>query len=843
MTRVPLSVVVLLSLVTAAAAQPPATDWPQWRGANRDAVSPETVSIWPPVVLWQANVGSGVSSPIAAGGRAYAVGHRSGEDTVWCFDAESGRVLWKHSYAARSDHTSDVRLPGPRATPATDGESVYVLSLEGHLRCLDATDGTPRWVRTPGEMGVNIGQYGICNPPLLHGELLVVDLNGSCVALEKRTGRQVWRAPGGGGWNGAGPAIVRIAGKDCVIYGTGRCVDLESGRQLWSVPYGEMSVISPVVSGDLVFLAPFHGRNYGGGECVVLRAEPQRARIVWANEEVQGLCSTAVLHKGYLYAPDRDDLSIGGENGRRMNLKCIDFATGQVKWVQRPIPWPSPIVAGDKLIVQTLEGEVILADASPEGWREHGRIRAVPGLCWTMPALAEGKLYVKNIRGDLTCLRVGGTMLSGEEKRLAEVVAAEGGTATAPVVEAAADDVQRLAPPRSRWPGFRGNGRGIYGDDDAPTSWDGASGEGVLWKAPIALSGHSSPVVWGGRVFLTGANAERREVYCYSAATGELLWSRDVRVGEGAGGSAKVWDDATHAAPTPVADGQRLYALFANGDIACFSHEGQRLWAGNLGRPHNEYGHASSPVLAQDRLIIQLDQGQADQRLSRLLALDPGSGRTLWQTPRPVGAGWATPLPLEVAGRQQVVTCGNPLVISYDAASGREIWRATALEGCYYAVPAPTAAGGMVFTAAEGALLSAIRPDGSGDVSASHVAWTADEDLPTVCSPVSDGRLVFILSSSGVLSCHEARSGRRLWNHDFGDGERSFESSPSIAGRRVYFIDNQGRMYIVAAEAQFRELARNELGEKPTGATPAFADGRIYLRGQRHLYCIGREAP
>ncbi|MCS7304798.1 MAG: PQQ-like beta-propeller repeat protein [Thermoguttaceae bacterium] len=381
--------------------------WPQWRGPDRSAVSEEKITLWPPEKLWEFELGSGVSSVIAYRGRVYGMGHRDEQDHVYCLDAQSGQVLWRYSYPAKSDQTSDVRFPGPRSTPATDGQAVYTLSLDGQVHCLDAATGKLLWRKAKTQTGASDSQqYGVCAPVLVDEQLLVVDVGVHCIAYDKKTGQELWRTRGSGGWNGAAPMPAQVGNRRYIIHGTGRCLDRQTGRECWSVPYGEMSVATPVVVGNRVFLAPFHGRNYGGAECAVVEFNGGKPSIVWKNEEVQGLCLTAVYYQGYLYAPDREDLSLAGESGYGMNLKCLDFQTGKVCWSHRPLAWPMCLVAGGKLLIQTLQGELILADASPEAYREHGRVKLLRGRFWTMPALAGGKLYCRNNNGRLTAFRV-----------------------------------------------------------------------------------------------------------------------------------------------------------------------------------------------------------------------------------------------------------------------------------------------------------------------------------------------------------------------------------------------------------------------------------------------------
>lgn len=813
--------------------------WPQWRGPNRDSVSTQTISTWPPVKLWQTTVGLGVSSVIVHGGRAFAAGHREGRDLVSAFDAATGQLRWQESYPARSDQTSDVTLPGPRSTPATDGERLFVMSLEGRLRCLSVETGRLLWSKTPQELGAEIGQYGICSSPLLHGNVLVCDLNKVCIALDKSTGLELWRAPGGGGWNGAGPVVVRTDHSEYIVYGTGRCVRADTGAHVFTVPYNEWSVVTPVVSGDRVFLAPFHGRNLGGRECAVIQIRNEAPVEIWKNDEVRALCSSAVLYEGHLYAADRDDISIAGENGRKMCVKCLDFANGKVTWVRRPVPWPTFLVLGDKLLIQTLTGELILAEASPVAYQELSRTQVLSGKCWAVPAVAGGRLYCRNVEGDLVCLDIG----SGQGIRQPPTVthSVSGSADRSPVIE----DVPGFASVKDEagenWPQFRGpGGSGVATSPVRRMHWNGQTSEGIRWKTRVPLPGASSPVVWGDRVFLSGGTQDRRVLYCFHAATGKPLWELAVdTVTSGSAVTEKVWSDGSYAAPTPCTDGRYIGVAFANGDVACVDFEGRLVWSRSLGVPVNAYGHASSPVIWQEFLILQLDQGLAAEGKSRLLALDLRSGTTVWETKRLVGATWSTPAVITAAGRTQVVACGVPWITSYDPGTGTEFWRAECMKNGLWAAPSLAFAPGVLFAVVEDAALAAIRLDGRGDVTQTHVAWTARDDLPSVCSPVCHAGLVFTLASGGILTCYRGTDGARLWQTDYSRDDVVFEASPVIAGDRLYLNDSSGRTFIMKAASRFEEVGRGELGEPCGGASPAFKNGQLYLRGATHLFCIG----
>jgi len=387
------------------------------------------------------------------------------------------------------------------------------------------------------------------------------------------------------------------------------------------------------------------------------------------------------------------------------------------------------------------------------------------------------------------------------------------------------------------WPSFRGmGGAGISTYANAPDRWDGKTGAGVLWKSqPVPLEGEGSPVVWGKRVFLTGATKDKREVYCYDADSGRLLWQRPVvNVPGSPAEPPEVAEDAGYAASTPATDGRRVYAIFANGDLICFDSEGTRLWAKNLDKPDNQYGHAASLAIWRDVLIVQFDQGQrGDENKSSLIGIDASTGGIKWRTPRPVPNSWASPIVIESPGGPQIITCGKPWVIAYDPPDGRERWRVRCLDGDV--APSPTYAGGLVVAAVQESKVTSIRPDGHGDVTATHVAWTAEDGLPDISSPLATGKLVYLLNTGGTLTCYSA-GGKKLYEKEL---DVSFRSSPALAGGKVYLLSESGVMVIVQAGEAYQELGRCELGEG-SNCCPAFQDGRIYIRGKKHLYCIGK---
>jgi len=390
---------------------------------------------------------------------------------------------------------------------------------------------------------------------------------------------------------------------------------------------------------------------------------------------------------------------------------------------------------------------------------------------------------------------------------------------------------------QANWPRFRGpGGLGRSNYHDIPQSWDGPSGRAILWKSAVPLPGYNSPIVWQDKIFLAGATDKKREVYCYDANTGKLLWQQEVFTPQSMRAKApSVSEDTGYAAPTMATDGKGVYAIFANGDAAGFDFAGKQLWMLNLGRPESAYGYASSLEMYHNLLLIQYDQelDENDKPRSQLIALDSGSGKTAWQKSRSLPGSWTSPIVIETAGGPQLITCGNPWVIAYEPMTGEEIWRAECMGPDL--APSPIYAGGLVLTVQPWDKLSAIRPDGKGDVTTSHIVWTAEDGLPDICSPLANDELVFLLTTTGELTCYDLQNGEKVWEHEL---KGYFRTSPSLVDGLIYLISEIGETIIVAAGREFQEIARNEVGEGVL-ASPAFMAGRIYIRGKNNLYGIG----
>jgi len=379
------------------------------------------------------------------------------------------------------------------------------------------------------------------------------------------------------------------------------------------------------------------------------------------------------------------------------------------------------------------------------------------------------------------------------------------------------------------WPSFRGPGSsGQAHFTNAPLDWDVETGTGVKWKLEVPLPGGNSPVIWGDKLFLSGADEASRAVYCFDTETGEMLWTQTLEPFEGTpADSPGVNNETGQAAPTMVVHGDQVFAMFANADVVSYDLDGNLIWGKNFGLPDNHYGHSSSLLAYGGLLYIQLDQMSS----AKLIALDVESGEMAWEKGRE-HISWASPILAQTEFGPQLILVSELNVDAYDPASGDLIWSQECLGG--EVAPSPAYSDGVVFAANEYAQATAIQLSGSAGAVQSEILWQYDQYLPEVASLVSDGERLYFATSIGDLVCLDAKTGEELWVEEVDEG---FYSSPVLVGDRIYILDREGTMFIYRAAAEYELLGSPSLGET-TFATPAFMDGRIYIRTETQLYCI-----
>ncbi|MFZ4522426.1 MAG: PQQ-binding-like beta-propeller repeat protein [Bacteroidales bacterium] len=378
----------------------------------------------------------------------------------------------------------------------------------------------------------------------------------------------------------------------------------------------------------------------------------------------------------------------------------------------------------------------------------------------------------------------------------------------------------------TNYPAFRGpGGNGIAYQTHIPTNWDGKSGKNILWKTGIPLPGYNSPIIWGNRIFLTGASETKREVYCVDLLTGNILWRKIAeRIPGSPSREPKVLKETGFSAPTMTTDGRRVYAIFANGDILALDFDGNKVWEKNLGMPLNHYGHSSSLVMYHDLLIVQYDQRGSGS----VMALSGKTGELVWQTSRSVKISWASPVVVNTGKRSELILAADPMVISYNPADGKEFWRMECISG--EVGPSVAYADGIVFAVNDFSKLSAIE---LGD--SPKLLWEESDYLSDIPSPLATGKYLILPTSYGTVVCYDARTGTKYWEQEF---ETPIFASPVLADDKVYLLDKKGIMHIFQADVTYKAIGQPALGEG-SSCTPAFADRKIIVRGDKNLYCIG----
>jgi outer membrane protein assembly factor BamB len=389
------------------------------------------------------------------------------------------------------------------------------------------------------------------------------------------------------------------------------------------------------------------------------------------------------------------------------------------------------------------------------------------------------------------------------------------------------------------WPQFRGpTGQG-HVNGPLPITW--GPGKNIAWKQDIPGSGWSSPVICAGRIYLTTAvrvqDSPTKDLslraLCLDAPSGKILWNVEVLRQPGAK-VPSVHKKNSNASPTPIVDGKRLFVHFGHLGTACLDLDGKVVWRNTELRYNSVHGNGGSPILVDDLLVFSSDG--ADKQ--RIVALEQATGKVKWQTDRKSKAvkkfSFSTPLLIEVQGQRQIVSPSSDMVAAYDPKTGTEIWRVSYTG--YSVIPRPVYGQGLLFLSSsyDSPTLLAIRPDGKGDVTATHIAWTRKKGAPHAPSPLLDGNLLYVVADNGLASCLDAQTGKVHWSERL---QGDFSASPLLADGKVYFQNEEGTGFVVKSGTKYELLATNDMNER-TLASYAAADGAIFLRTAEHLYRI-----
>lgn len=393
------------------------------------------------------------------------------------------------------------------------------------------------------------------------------------------------------------------------------------------------------------------------------------------------------------------------------------------------------------------------------------------------------------------------------------------------------------------WPQWRGpSGDGVSTETNLPSKWNNT--ENVTWKLPMPSRSGSTPAIWGERIFLNVADGDNLEAWCVDRNNAKILWKRPI-----GGGNYKI-NKQNMSSPSPITDGTTVWFLTGTGILKAFDFDGKELWSRDIQKDYGRFGlnwgYGSSPLLHKGSLYVPVLHGMKTDDPSYLLRIDAKTGKTIFRQERPTTAerespdSYITPQLLRVNGKEQVVLSGGDCVTSHDPETGQEIWRSWGLnpqnDGFYRIIASPVVHDGVVYSPTRIRPFLAIKGDGKGDVSNSHVIWKF-ENGPDVPSPVTDGKLLYLPNDKGIVWVVDAKSGKEVYG-----GKRIqaaiYSSSPVLADGKVYITNELGTTTVLKAGTEFEVLAENVLDEY-TLSSPAISDGQIFLRTEKFLYCIG----
>jgi outer membrane protein assembly factor BamB len=415
----------------------------------------------------------------------------------------------------------------------------------------------------------------------------------------------------------------------------------------------------------------------------------------------------------------------------------------------------------------------------------------------------------------------------------------------------------------TNWPRWRGSdGSGVSETKNLPAEWSDT--KNVIWKTPIPGRGHSSPIIWGNRLFLTtsfegeavpGAKApvhlvngkpflhpdsvgsDRRhtlKVLAIDTDSGKILWERTAYEGT-------VYDDRhrknTYASSTPATDGERVYVYFGSEGLYAYDFNGNLLWKTDVGKIGTVgMGVGTSPVLYENLVILQCDTEMGED--SFIVAFDKKTGKQVWRTPRKVLVGWSTPVVVRAGKRNELITSGTELIISYDPATGKELWRTKGVDN--NAIPSPVVGHGLVIlsTGFPGKKVIAVKLDGKAKGEEVEIVWTYDRGTAYVPSPVLYGDYLYLTTDKGILSCLDVKTGKVFYADGRIPVPATFTASLLAFDGKVFQFSEDGDAFAVTAGPKHEVVRTNPLGE-PILATPAIAGGRLFIRGEKHLFAIG----
>ncbi|HOM76091.1 MAG TPA: PQQ-binding-like beta-propeller repeat protein [Anaerohalosphaeraceae bacterium] len=765
-------------------------DWPHWRGPDYDGISKETQ--WDPSgkdskILWEAQVGIGFSAVSVANGKAYTIGNINKEtDVVYCFDAVTGKELWRHEYPEKLG--AKYYEGGTHSTPTIENGKVYTVSKFGKVFCLDADTGAVVWQI---ELPFKTPEWGFATSALIVGEKLILNVGSAGLALDKATGRIIWKSdnsePGYATpvpYMHDGIPAVAIFGKDTVMG-----IQIADGKQLWSAPWKtqyDVNASDPIIVGKECFVTS--GYNRGAGLIDFSQAQP---KMVWENKNMRSQLSGPVLIDGYLYGIDDNQ------------LVCLNWKTGQKKWAFADVKKGAVSAAGSTLIVIGEKGMLYTIKASPESCQPIASVPVLNGKCWTMPVLANGRLYVRDTGGHLVCVDM-------QDKN-------------APLVTPA------IVPAENpQWPQWQGPNRDNLSSETGLLKQWPAEGPKMLWAAEGIGEGYSSPTIAEGRIYITGMKDNEGFLTCLDM-DGKQLWTANY---------GPEWRRATPGVRcTPTVDNGCVYVISGTGQVGCFdAQSGQKLWLvdafGQLEGQYGMWGIAESPLIVEDKVIFIVGGKKA-----MVAALNKKDGSTVWTVPSNGSrSAYSSPIAFQWGGKTSIAGMTESVLFGLNAADGTVLWTFPIQD--YVSrnqkihPNTPYFKDGLIFYTS-GYDMGAVQLRIAPDAASVEKVWTNPEiDCHHGGFVVLDG---YIYTSdwrgndNGYWLCADWKTGKILWTHKWLN-----KGSLTFADGLLYcYAEKDGQVGLVKPSPEaFNLISAFPItkGQKEHWAHPVVCGKTLYIR-------------
>ena len=773
-----------------------AADWPNWRGPAFNGISEETdwnpKALESPEIVWKVELGTGFSAVSVANGKVYAMGNINKDtDVVYCFDALTGQEKWRHEYAEplAPKHYDG----GSNATPIVHDGKVYTLSKQGVAFCLNADTGDVIWEKA---LDFEPPTWGFSGSILIVGDLAIYNVGAAGLALNKTTGEIVWKSekdvPGY-----ATPVPYEQDGKACVCIfakDTVKGIEPGTGNVLWTYPWAtehDVNAADPIIFDKKVFITS----GYGHG-CALVDISTAEPTLVWENENMRSQMSGPVLIDGYLYGMDDDQLA------------CVNWKTGEQMWVEKAPKKGSVSAAGDKLIIIGERGKLFIVQATPKGYQELSSAQVLEHLCWAMPVLANGKIYVrdakKNTPNNLICIDV-------QKKNEAQRSSASG-----PATDA-------------DWPQWQGPKRdNISTETGLAKQWP-EDGPKMLWSAEGIGHGYSTVAIADGKIYTTGMIDETGLLTCFDL-DGNQLWQADY------GPEWKRSYPGTRC--TPTVDNGHVYVISGTGQVGCFKAEsGKKVWLvdvfGQFEGQYPKWGYAESPLVLNDKVIVTVGGKKA-----LFAALSTKDGSVVWTTPANGDKGaFCSPAAFQWAGKTIIVNMTENHIVGVNSQTGDVLFSYPVSNYVSDEVRGnhpntPILKDGKIFVSSGYDMGAAQLKLSSDGLSVEEVWKNPDFDNHHGGIVLVDGKLYGANSQGskqGDWMCIDWETSETVYEHTWGS-----KGSLTYADGMLYcYEEKSGTMGLVKATPEgFDPVSSFQitLGEKEHWAHPVVCGKRLYIR-------------